>query len=159
MKPKQGKCIDCPTGSKDVPLIAKRCQNHYWKHREEVNKDKKGKTEKKQKKAKLDVFFASELQQVPRCCDECGASLAHTMAISRKAVVAHVLPKRHFESIMLHPWNKFFACGDCHTNFDNLGEPFVIKMKMYPELKRRVQEILLPLIEPQEMKYIPTYFL
>ncbi len=42
MKPKLGICIDCDN-SKQVPLIAKRCQMHYWKHRAKLKQGKDGK--------------------------------------------------------------------------------------------------------------------
>ncbi|WP_312394799.1 hypothetical protein [Chryseobacterium sp.] len=30
---KKGVCIDCPPGSPEKPLIAKRCSTHYWNYR------------------------------------------------------------------------------------------------------------------------------
>ncbi len=36
IKPKKGFCIDCPEDSPEVFLTAKRCHNHYWKHRANV---------------------------------------------------------------------------------------------------------------------------
>jgi len=39
IKQKTGVCIDCDNG-KIVPLIAKRCQYHYWKHRDSLKKKK-----------------------------------------------------------------------------------------------------------------------
>jgi len=40
IKQKIGICVDCGAGSNPQALIAKRCKNHYWKYREEVNKSK-----------------------------------------------------------------------------------------------------------------------
>lgn len=33
IKPKIGQCIDCPPGTPEKPLTAKRCSTHYWNHR------------------------------------------------------------------------------------------------------------------------------
>lgn len=49
IKPKIGKCIDCPQDSIEKPLTAKRCFHHYWIHREEVNSAKKPKELKPRK--------------------------------------------------------------------------------------------------------------
>lgn len=40
MKNKKGFCIDCPEGSEEKFLIAKRCEIHYWKHRKKINTEK-----------------------------------------------------------------------------------------------------------------------
>lgn len=49
MKPKEGNCIDCICG-KVVPLIAKRCNYHYWKYRAKIKPIKPIKPIKKQSK-------------------------------------------------------------------------------------------------------------
>lgn len=49
IKPKVGKCLDCPPDSKEKPLTAKRCLHHYWIYREEVNSAKKPKEVKPRK--------------------------------------------------------------------------------------------------------------
>lgn len=33
MKVKFGNCLDCPSGSAEKPLTAKRCNYHYWNYR------------------------------------------------------------------------------------------------------------------------------
>lgn len=40
IKTKIGQCLDCPTGTKDQPIIAKRCQKHYKIHRANICKEK-----------------------------------------------------------------------------------------------------------------------
>ena len=49
IKPKTGICVDCESGI-IVPLIAKRCEFHYKKHRAEVNAEKNAGKEKKVQK-------------------------------------------------------------------------------------------------------------
>lgn len=48
IKPKKGICIDCPRGAGEVPLIAKRCQNHYWQYRSSLKGEKAGKSQRNQ---------------------------------------------------------------------------------------------------------------
>lgn len=40
IKQKVGKCLDCPEGSPEKPLIAKRCNTHYWTYRASVKTPK-----------------------------------------------------------------------------------------------------------------------
>ncbi len=40
IKAKVGKCIDCPKGVWDAPLIADRCVAHYWQYRASLKADK-----------------------------------------------------------------------------------------------------------------------
>lgn len=41
MKLKTGICVDCSSTSKPTQLIAKRCQLHYWQHRNSVSASKR----------------------------------------------------------------------------------------------------------------------
>lgn len=52
IKTKIGKCIDC---GNTTPLIAKRCQFCYWKHRSKVNAKKE--KEKSNSITQMDVFM------------------------------------------------------------------------------------------------------
>ena len=49
IKPKIGSCLDCPSTAKEVPLIAGRCQSHYWVYRAEVGRTGKQEKPKVQK--------------------------------------------------------------------------------------------------------------
>ena len=40
IKPKKGPCIDCPEGSPEKYLIAKRCEGHYKAHRARISAEK-----------------------------------------------------------------------------------------------------------------------
>lgn len=46
IKPKTGNCLDCPDGI-IRPLIAKRCQHHYWLYRELLSDKKEQKPKAK----------------------------------------------------------------------------------------------------------------
>lgn len=51
-KPKWGICIDCPAEAGEVPLIAKRCRLHYWKHRGSLKGEKAVESKRNQPIAK-----------------------------------------------------------------------------------------------------------
>ena len=53
IKPKKGKCLDCPEDSPDKYLIAERCEPHYWIYRKKVNANKIDELEKKQFEKKI----------------------------------------------------------------------------------------------------------
>ena len=64
MKAKKGKCVDCPIGTPEKYLIAKRCEFHYKLHRSKVNAGKKHNVEKREYKKELNVFFASQIREI-----------------------------------------------------------------------------------------------
>ena len=71
MSYKVGKCIDCAPDAPAKPLIAKRCEFHYKIHRKNVNAGKKHNVEKMEYKKELNVFFASQILQIPATCENC----------------------------------------------------------------------------------------
>lgn len=161
IKQKTGVCIDCPTGSREVPLIAKRCKNHYWQHRAKENTHSVKKAAKEARQAELKVFFANQTLVMPDKCEESGQQLPKSPAWLKKACIAHILPKRPdfgFPSVAAHPMNKIFLHPDIHSNMDNLGRDYIMKMKSLPVMKERVA-ILFPLLTPEEKNRVPEYFL
>ena len=142
MKAKKGKCVDCPSGTPEKYLIAKRCEFHYKLHRNKVNAGKKHNVEKREYKKELNVFFASQILQIPPCCEECGDDIRYWREKNPRMLVAHILPKRPnggFPSVATHPLNRVFLCPDCHTNMDLKGKDFVKKMKTYPLMVERLK--------------------
>lgn len=161
IKQKQGKCIDCPPDSGDVPLIAKRCQYHYWRHRGNLKKGSAGKQAKEARAGELKVFFASQSLTFPEFCEESGQRLPKEPAWLKKACIAHILKKRAdfgFPSVATHPSNKIFLHPDIHANMDNLGESYILKMKSLPLMKERVK-ILLSFLTTEELNRVPDYLL
>lgn len=115
--------------------------------------------EKKAKKSKGE-FFKDQIAHGPKCCENCGGSLAGTKAINPAAIVAHILPKNPktgFPSVAENFNNIWFACGECHTNYDNMGTAFVKKMKVFPLLVERVARFY-DQIDPAERRRVPEYF-
>lgn len=74
----------------------------------------------------------------------------------------HVMAKKHFKSIALHPENcielAFF--GGCHTTLDDMGYAHCKNTKpiLWAIVVRKFK-ILYPLIEPKEHKFIPNVLL
>ena len=161
IKQKVGRCIDCPPGSEEQPLIAKRCNFHYWAFREKVNKDKPKNIAKKLQGKVMGIYFASQVLVMPERCEESGQLLPKSPAWMRKACIAHILKKRAdygFPSVAIHPLNRIFLHPDIHTNMDNLGERYILKMKSLPLMRERVKK-LLPLLTADELNRVPWYFL
>lgn len=161
MKPNKGKCIDCPPDAGIVPIIAGRCGKHYWPYRNKVNREKAGKQAKEARAGELKVFFASQARVFPDKCEESGQPLPKSPAWLKKACIAHILKKRAdfgFPSVATHPSNKIFLHPDIHSNMDNLGKDYILKMKSLPVMKERVK-ILLPFLTPEELNRVPDYLL
>lgn len=133
----------------------------YLEQRREMKLNgKKPEQVKRLEKLEKAKFFQDSIKQAPRKCQECGNSLAATIAINAAAIVAHILPKRKnggCPSVANHPLNKVYLCGDCHTNMDNKGARFVTKMKLFAFMKDCVAKMW-AVIAPEEQKNVPEYF-
>ena len=120
----------------------------------------KPKAGKKPADRKRGQWFAQQIRQAPRCCQECDKPLAGTMAINPAAIVAHILPKRErggCPSVATHPLNVVYLCGDCHTNMDNQGAAWVKKMRLFPLMRERVAQMWAE-IAAGELKNVPDHF-
>lgn len=162
MNTKIGKCIDCPDSEHAKPLVAKRCQLHYWEYRRKINATKPAKAKKTAKAQGVASFFDTIMQnKVMGKCQECGKRLPTGPKWLVKACLAHILPKRDtfgFPSVATNADNIIFLCPDCHTNMDNLGAEYAMKMKCLPLMKERVK-LLIPLMTEQEVNRIPAHLL
>lgn len=91
-----------------------------------VSKNKKRDAEAIVKKKELNLFFADQILQIPRCCENCGEPFGYIPAWQRKWVIAHILPKATFKSVATHPMNRMFLCimsdHNCHDNYDRRGQ-------------------------------------
>lgn len=112
---------------------------------------------KRSKDLKKGHFFAEALKGAPNRCQNCSTALAPTIAINPAAIVAHIIPKSDKQgapSVATHPLNKVFLCGDCHTNMDNQGCKFILKMKILELMRERVAEMW-PEIPQNERRRVP----
>lgn len=161
IKKNKGICIDCPPGSGEKYLTAKRCPDHYWRYRSEVNKKKPSNKAKAAVKSVVGAYMASDAIKFPVFCEETGQRLPTSPLWMRNACKAHILKKRSdvgFPSVAIHPKNMIFLMPDIHSNMDNFGREYILKMKSLPLMRERVQ-ILLPLLTPEELNRVPDYFL
>lgn len=136
-------------------------ENRYLKERFllKLNGKKPEGVKRAEKQAK-GVYFADQIANSPKVCEECGKSLAGTKVINPAAMIAHILPKSEKQgcpSVALHPLNKFYACIQCHTNFDSKGAEFVQSMKIFPKLVERVSQFYGE-IAANERRRVPVYF-
>lgn len=132
----------------------------YWQQRQQLKlQGPKPKGVERKEKAEKAQFFKDQLVNAPKYCENCKKPLAGTMAINPSAVVAHILPKNKTSgcpSVATHPNNRWYACGDCHTDYDNKGADFVQTMPIFPELKVRVASFYHQ-IDPAERRRVPVY--
>ena len=118
IKPKVGKCLDCPPDSKEKPLTAKRCLHHYWIHRAEVSEAKKPKEVKPRKPIpKVSAKQLENLKKYRKVRDEfmanktCeaklkGCTIKATELHHAKGKIGELLTdKRYFKAL----------CRNCHS--------------------------------------------
>ena len=159
MKAKKGKCVDCPSGTPEKYLIAKRCEFHYKLHRNKVNAGKKHNVEKREYKKDLNVYFASQILQIPATCENCGGDIRWQREKHPRALVAHILPKRKqggFPSVSMHPQNRVFLCPDCHTQMDNKGAEYAENMRCLPIMRQRFAEFK-NCLTAHDLQRVPSY--
>jgi len=149
IKPKEGKCIDCLPDAGNKLLMAKRCfvgpSFHYQKHQQA--KYALNQSNRNKKKAQtlrtanngqtLGGWFNEQINQMPRRCENCDEFLNPNAPWSARAYIAHIVPKRNFISVMVHPLNRLFLCIDCHTKFDNSLSREIVQMKCWPLVVQR----------------------
>jgi hypothetical protein len=114
----------------------------YWQQRREMKlKGKKTATEEKKEKQARGNFFERMIKAAPSRCMETGRPLAPTMAINPAAVVCHILAKSKksgVPSMAENELNIVYLDGDVHTDMDHKGCDYIVKMKIFPLLRRRV---------------------
>ena len=156
LKSKEGVCVVC--NCKRLIYSKKMCQSCYWKDNEKKNTEKKknnGKAKEKSKTIKdLNVFFASQIPEIPNDCENCEGSLKWQKQNRFKSIIAHILPKRKdggFPSVATHPKNRMFLCSDCHANMDNKGKEWVQQMNCFPLMIERLREFVHLVKEKREL--------
>lgn len=108
---------------------------------------------------KRSEFYNLMIMQRPEYCQESGKPLEQSMFINPRSIVAHILPKREqggVPSMQYDQRNIIYLDQDVHTNMDNKGKDFVMKMKIYGLMKRRVKSMWKDIPE-HEKKNVPEY--
>lgn len=148
IKQKIGPCIDCldKGDGSNKPIISNRCKNHYWRYRSSlkgssVKKHYKRDRDGKVKATDLDLqeWFSMQISLCYKYCECCGTPIYSATKVN----IAHILPKRDnmFPEVKTHPLNAIYLCWDCHTNFDNQGSSFAVKMPCLPKMQSRVLQM------------------
>lgn len=162
IKPKFGKCIDCPPGTPERYLIAKRCHNHYWQHRQSISigKTKANKKEDPLRKG-LYAWFEYHTTHNNWICENCGVTLNPISPKVASSCQAHILPKKHFKSVQ-GVLENHMTLGDlqqscfCHDDYDSNWQ----KAQAMPVFKIATERFMRfkHLILPQEAKNLPAVF-
>lgn len=115
----------------------------------------------------LNKWFDERMKTELPVCENCGAVYDELKKPERKkqwrSCQAHLLPKRHFASIMTHPLNGMVLGSGysslclCHDTYDSSWDK-ASKMKIWEEAVRRFK-ILYPLIREEEHRFIPNQLL
>lgn len=168
IKPRTGKCTDCGPEEPHRYIMAGRCcvspHFHYQKHRAAVAADK-AKDKKKAKTLRtsaksgmtLGQWFNNQITMMPNECENCGEYLNPYAPWSARAYIAHLVPKRNIESVMVHPLNRMFLCIDCHSNYDNWLNKDIMQMNCWPIAVARFEKFK-HLIEQSEYKHLRDCF-
>jgi hypothetical protein len=121
------------------------------------NKKRKSAAASKGSGLTLGKWFNEQINQVPRNCENCNEYLNPYAPWTARAYIAHIVPKRYFTSVMLHPMNRVFLCIDCHTKFDNSLSREIIQMKVWPVAVSRFF-LFLTDIDKEEIKHLAPCF-
>jgi len=160
IKQKLGICIDC-SDTRKKPVMAKRCTSgphyHYQAHKRSIYASRSTKrANSKNSSSGLSKWFQMQISLMPSTCQECGDYLNHNAIWGPKAYVAHILPKRHFESVSTHPLNCVFLCVRCHTNYDTWGVDKVSLMKVFPFILQRLSHFMKH-VQQDEYGHLPAF--
>ncbi len=155
MNHKKGRCIDCPEDTPDQYLIAGRCQNHYWRHQRTKKAKKPKEIAKRAAKQSLSAWFDMQIMLCAnKECENCGTKIIQPSRTN----IAHILPKSIFKSVATHLNNRWFACWQCHSDFDNHPIEKVIHMLVVKKLQKRLQGFYQE-ISKTEVRRVPEFLL
>lgn len=116
---------------------------------------------KRETKKDLAAWYEVQATQAPAACENCGRSLAPTIAFHLRAHIAHIVPKTEqggCPSVGTHPMNRWFACRDCHDIYDKQPAEIVATMAIIPIVKKRLR-LFVKEIAPAEQRKVPKFLL
>lgn len=156
MAVKFGQCPRCPKNSPAKRLYGGVCAYHIGHPAEDQSRQTLKEDVKQDHESQLlKKFFAEQVLILPRRCENCDGRIITTAAWPKSAAVCHILPKRIFKSVMVHPMNRWFGCINCHGDYDNKGWTFAVTMKVWPVCVERFREFMV-LIKDTELRYLPN---
>lgn len=151
-----GKCKLCPKNSPDKRLYADGVCSYHLAHRGDDQSSHKFQEDvrKNHEKEVVAAFFRDMVKLTPPYCENCGNKII-TASWPASSAVCHIIPKRHFKSVMIHPSNIWFGCMDCHHNYDDKGWTSAVTMHIWPICVERFKEFM-HLIKDSEMRHLPA---
>lgn len=153
-----GKCPKCPAGSRDVLLIGGECYEHFKKVSNVVVRNAAPSKLKEiaANKKTLKIWYDEQIKQIPEKCENCGGKITIPIGLSKRTPIAHIVPKASIKSVQTHDLNRWFACWQCHSNFDGWPSEKVAKMPVIKICKARFK-IFVSMITDKERRYIQVY--
>lgn len=161
---KFGQCRLCPKGSPSVRLYGDGVCAYHLSHAQDDQSKQRLEREiteamlSAHEKKLLNQFFKEQAEQRPRYCEnKCGNQLLARETWRLKAFVCHIVPKRDFKSVLVHPLNRWFGCLDCHHDYDDKGWTHAVTMKVWPVILDRFKQFM-HLIKDTELASLPDVF-
>jgi hypothetical protein len=170
IRQKIGKCIDCdPNDSILKPLIARRCEKHYWQYRKSVSKknirqlsaDHQDPVPLKEKTA-LGLWFKYHIEHNLWICENCKDPIPHHTSNHLYAAQAHIVPKLIYTSVKSNLDNHMSLCSygsnnNCHYSFD-FSWSRASRMPVMEVAKKRFLKFC-HLLTNEEKEKLPSVFL
>ncbi len=107
----------------------------------------------------LSVWFADQLLIAPQYCENCKKPINAAAYSNPRTIIAHIVPKSEksgFPSVATHPLNRWFGCGDCHTNYDKKGADYQETMRVAEICRDRFRSFMNE-ITNREAKRLPYW--
>lgn len=153
-----GPCPLCPKNSPAKRLYGGFCSYHLGHQADDQSKTKHPQEADvdQYKKKLLNKFFDEQVRIIPGRCENCGGRIVFTAA-GKRSHVCHILPKKIFESVMVHPDNRWFGCLTCHHEYDDKGWSHAVTMAVWPVCVERFTKFM-DLISDNELTKLPDPF-
>lgn len=154
-----GQCKLCPPKSPAKRLYGSGyCSYHLGNQGDDQSKQLVEETVKDLNRDKvLNQYFREQWALMPKYCENgCGNRLLATTLGKAKFFICHIVPKRHFESVMVHPKNRWFGCWQCHQDYDSTWTK-AVTMPVWPLVAERFTQFM-NLIKDTELKHLPDCF-
>lgn len=164
MSTKFGQCRLCPKNGPQVRIYGDGvCAYHLQNSHDDRSKLKAELTSKQEEamlsaeeKRLLKKFYLEQARYLPTHCEnQCGKKLptSSSPAWVVKASICHIVEKRNFRSVMVHPLNRWFGCGDCHDTYDESWSNAVM-MPVWKVCTDRFTKFM-NMIKDTELRHLP----
>lgn len=156
MSGKFGKCRLCPDGAPEKRLYGSGvCAYHLQNAQDDLSKQVLPVEPKPDlvREKMLRTFYQEQWKLMPRKCENCNARLIANTLSKAKFFICHIIPKGTFESVMVHPSNRWFGCWQCHNDYDSKWTK-AVTMPVWPLVVERFTDFM-NLISDTELRRLP----